>query len=110
MTRYRVEVGHQDSVKPGEIVGAIANEAGLEGRYIGRIDIQDDHSLVDLPEGMPKEIAQLLRRVRVRGKALKLRALDGKSDKPHKSGKSHAETKKREKKPHRKGKSKPERK
>ncbi len=77
MLRYRIEVGHQDGVKPGEIVGAIANEAGLEGRYIGRIDIQDDHSLVDLPEGMPKEIAQILQRTRVRGKALKLRELGG---------------------------------
>ncbi len=77
MLRYRIEVGHQDGVKPGEIVGAIANEAGLEGRYIGRIDIQDDHSLVDLPEGMPKEIAQILQRTRVRGKALKLSEING---------------------------------
>jgi ATP-dependent RNA helicase DeaD len=90
MVCYRIEVGHQDGVKPGEIVGAIANEAGLEGRYIGRIDIQADHSLVDLPEGMPKEIAQVLWRTRVRGKALKLRISDsrgGQGGRPRAEGK-----------------------
>ena len=55
MERFRLEVGHGDKVGPGNIVGAIANEAGIESRYIGRIDIQNDHSFVDLPEGMPRE-------------------------------------------------------
>ena len=59
---YRIEVGHRDGVAPREIVGAIANEAGLEGRFIGRIAIEEDHSLVDLPEGMPREIFQHLAR------------------------------------------------
>jgi ATP-dependent RNA helicase DeaD len=73
--RYRIEVGHSDGVTPREIVGAIANEAGLEGRYIGRIEIRDDHSVVDLPEGMPKDIYRHLQRVYVCGKALRLRVL-----------------------------------
>jgi ATP-dependent RNA helicase DeaD len=59
-------------VAPREIVGAIANEAGLEGRFIGRIDIQEDYSLVDLPEGMPREIFQHLRGVFVCGKRLNM--------------------------------------
>src|SRR6185437_13719154 len=46
---YRIEVGHAHGAQPGNIVGAIANEAGLDGRNIGRIDIRDDHSFVDLP-------------------------------------------------------------
>ena len=54
---YRIEVGHQHGVQPGNIVGAIANEADLESRFIGRIDIRDDYTLVDLPEGMPHEAA-----------------------------------------------------
>ncbi len=89
MVNYRIDVGHSDGVKPGEILGAIANEAGLEGRYIGRIDIQDDHAVVGLPEGMPREIQQHLRKVRVRGKTLNLRELAGAGDasgrvrKPH---------------------------
>ncbi|HEX2082951.1 MAG TPA: DEAD/DEAH box helicase, partial [Xanthomonadaceae bacterium] len=56
METFRIEVGHQHGVQPGNIVGAIANEAELDSRYIGRIDIRDDHSLVDLPEGMPREV------------------------------------------------------
>jgi ATP-dependent RNA helicase DeaD len=64
--RYRLEVGHQHGATPQNIVGAIANEAGIESRYIGRIEIHDDHSTVDLPAGMPEEIFQHLKRVRVR--------------------------------------------
>jgi ATP-dependent RNA helicase DeaD len=75
MVSYRIEVGQRDGVTPREIVGAIANEAGLQGRYIGRIEIAEDHSCVDLPDGMPKEIAQHLRRVVVCGRPLKLRLL-----------------------------------
>jgi ATP-dependent RNA helicase DeaD len=70
--RFRVEVGHVHGVKPGNIVGAIANEAGLEGRYIGHVDIREDHSFVDLPEGMPKEIFRSLKKVRVAGRELRI--------------------------------------
>lgn len=76
LVSYRIEVGRRDNVSPREIVGAIANEAGLEGRHIGRIDIQDDHSVVDLPDGMPREIFQHLRRVFVCGKPLHISLLD----------------------------------
>jgi ATP-dependent RNA helicase DeaD len=78
METYRIEVGHRHNVKPGNIVGAIANEAGIESRHIGRIDIQDDHSLVDLPEGMPKEILRKLQKTWVAGQQLKM-AVAGKS-------------------------------
>jgi ATP-dependent RNA helicase DeaD len=76
LTSYRIEVGHQHGVSPREIVGAIANESGLEGRYIGRIDIRDDHSVVDLPKGMPNEVFQHLKRVYVRGQALRITSAD----------------------------------
>lgn len=62
MESYRIEVGRMHGVKPANIVGAIANEAGLESRYIGRIDIRDDHSVLDLPAEMPHEILQHLKR------------------------------------------------
>ena len=64
--RYRLEVGHQHGATPQNIVGAIANEAGIESRYIGRIEIHDEYSTVDLPAGMPEEIFQHLKKVRVR--------------------------------------------
>ena len=72
MQTYRIEVGHVHGVKPGNIVGAIANEADLESRFIGRIDIHDDHSVLDLPEGMPPETMRHLQNVRVAGQALRL--------------------------------------
>ena len=72
LVSYRIDVGRRDGVAPREIVGAIANETGIEGRFIGRIDIEDDYSLVDLPEGMPREIFQHLRGVFVRGKRLNI--------------------------------------
>jgi ATP-dependent RNA helicase DeaD len=72
METFRIEVGHQHGVKPGNIVGAIANEADLESRYIGRIDIRDSYTLIDLPEGMPHELMEHLRRVRVAGQQLKI--------------------------------------
>ncbi len=75
MERYRLEVGHRDQVKPGEIVGAIANEADIEGKFIGQINIFDDYTTVDLPEGMPKEVFQILKKTRVRGKLLNLSKL-----------------------------------
>lgn len=72
METYRLEVGHRHNVKPGNIVGAIANEAGIESRHIGRIDIEDDFSLVDLPEGMPKQILRKLQKTWVAGQQLKM--------------------------------------
>jgi ATP-dependent RNA helicase DeaD len=75
---FRLEVGHAHGVKPGNIVGAIANEAGLEGRHIGQVDIREDHSFVDLPEGMPKDIFRSLKKVRVVGQELRISRVDGK--------------------------------
>ncbi len=70
MERFRIEVGHKHDVKPGNIVGAIANEAELDSEYIGRIEIFEDYSTVDLPEGMPKELFKHLRGVWVSGQRL----------------------------------------
>ncbi|MGY1409761.1 MULTISPECIES: DEAD/DEAH box helicase [unclassified Luteimonas] len=70
---FRIEVGHMHGVQPGNIVGAIANEADLESRYIGRIDIREDHSLVDLPQGMPREVLEHLKKVWVSGQQLRMR-------------------------------------
>ena len=73
---YRVEVGEAHGVRPANLVGAIANEAGLDSRYIGRIDIREDHSLVDLPQGMPRELLQHLKKVWVSGRMLRMRRAD----------------------------------
>jgi ATP-dependent RNA helicase DeaD len=72
MDRFRVEVGWRDRIKPGNLVGAIANETGLNGKAIGRIQIFDAHSIVDLPKGMPDDVFQSLRQLRVLNKPLQI--------------------------------------
>jgi ATP-dependent RNA helicase DeaD len=74
--RYRIEVGHKHGVKPGNIVGAIANESGLDGEHIGHIEIDTDFSLIDLPKGMPRDIFMDLKKVRVCGEAIKISHFD----------------------------------
>jgi len=69
---FRIEVGHAHGVKPGNIVGAIANEAGLDSKHIGRVDIRDDHSFVDLPAGMPSDVFKHLKKVWVSGQQLRI--------------------------------------
>ncbi len=80
MDRFRIEVGHNHKVKPGNIVGAIANEADIDSKHIGRINIFDDYSLIDLPEGMPKELLSHLKQVRVAGQRLNISQLSGKKN------------------------------
>jgi ATP-dependent RNA helicase DeaD len=75
---YRIEVGHEHGVKPGNIVGAIANEAGLDSQYIGRLSIRDHYSLIDLPDGMPKEVFEHLKKVWVVQQQLRIHEWDGK--------------------------------
>lgn len=73
MQRYRIEVGHNHKVKPGNIVGAIANEANISSQHIGAISIFDNFSTVDLPKGMPKETHEVLKQARVAGQRLAIR-------------------------------------
>tara|TARA_Y100001968_G_scaffold316140_1_gene343584 strand:- start:8018 stop:9847 length:1830 start_codon:yes stop_codon:yes gene_type:complete len=75
MERFRVEVGYRDRVKPGNLVGAIANETGLRGRMIGRIQIFESHSFVDLPKDMPKDIYNNLKKVKVMNRELQINRL-----------------------------------
>jgi ATP-dependent RNA helicase DeaD len=77
LEKYRVEVGRQNDVKPGQIVGAIANEANISSRFIGSIDIFDDHTLVDLPAGMPNEVLAILQRAIVCGKPMAMTRVGG---------------------------------
>jgi ATP-dependent RNA helicase DeaD len=101
METYRIEVGEVHGVKPANIVGAIANEAGLEGRHIGRVVIREDHSFVDLPEGMPKDTFRELQKVRVAGQKLQIsRALRAQTER---LGRDDLRTKKAPAKHRRKG-------
>jgi ATP-dependent RNA helicase DeaD len=80
MVRYRIDVGRDHGVQVKDIVGAIANEAGIESRFIGRIGLYDESSTVELPAGMPAEAANALKRTRVRGVPINLRPDEGRPD------------------------------
>jgi ATP-dependent RNA helicase DeaD len=80
MVRYRIDVGRDHGVQVKDIVGAIANEAGIESRFIGRIGLYDESSTVELPAGMPREAENALKRTRVRGVPINLRPDEGRPD------------------------------
>ena len=71
---YRIDVGYVHGVKPGNIVGAIANVAAIEGRQIGHVDIREDHTFVGLPRGLPAKILAELAKTRVAGRMLNISA------------------------------------
>ena len=87
---YRVEVGRSHGLEPKHLVGAIANEIGLDGEYIGAIRIAEDHSVVELPAGMPASVFAVLEKAWVCGVQLKLSLLGG----PSKTRSSKAGTRK----------------
>ncbi|MEC9254220.1 MAG: DEAD/DEAH box helicase, partial [Pseudomonadota bacterium] len=82
MVRYMVSVGYDDGLRPGNLVGAVANEADLESRYIGHIEILENYSIVDLPAGMPPETMKTLRNARVCGRALEIKEFKGEAGIP----------------------------
>ena len=95
MELFRIEVGHSDGVKPGNIVGAIANETGIDGDHIARIKIEEHYSTVELPAGMPKDLFQALKKVRVAGKPINISKFDPSLVKKDKSKKRVGSTSKR---------------
>jgi ATP-dependent RNA helicase DeaD len=81
MQTYRIAVGYEHGVKPGNIVGAIANEAELDAQYIGNIDIHTEYSTVDLPGDMPDDVFEVLRNARVCGQKMNLARVQGQEKK-----------------------------
>src|SRR5690606_2535575 len=72
MQRYRIEVGRNHEARPGDIVGAIANEAGISSANIGHIKLHDEFSTVDLPKGLAPDVLSQLKKVRVRNRPLEI--------------------------------------
>lgn len=73
---YRLAVGHRDQVRPGQIVGAIANEAGIDSGLIGEILLYDTFSTVELPVALEAQLIRALSKTRVAGRQLKLSRFD----------------------------------
>lgn len=81
LQKYRIEVGKSHGVLPKEIVGAIANEGGIEGKMIGQINLFDEYSTVELPE-LPDALLNKLQKTRVRQRVLLIKPDDGSSPSP----------------------------
>ena len=71
-TLYRIEVGRNDGVAPKDIVGAIANEAGIPGKSIGHIKIYDEFCTVSLPADMPLQTLKRMERIFIMGKPINI--------------------------------------
>lgn len=113
MCRYIIDVGRENGVGVGNIVGAVANEANIDSRYIGQIQLFDHVTAIDLPDGMPKDVLDHLRKVRVCGRPLNIREAAGETFENTAGGDSRPARRPRkpagdrrpsgDRKPHRKG-------
>ncbi|CAC9602509.1 DEAD-box ATP-dependent RNA helicase DeaD (CshA) (EC 3.6.4.13) [uncultured Gammaproteobacteria bacterium] len=80
MCRYRIDVGNNNNVKPGNILGAVANEADIDSEYIGSIQIFDNFSTIDLPNEMPQEVLEMLQKTVVCSMRLNMVELTNKNN------------------------------
>ena len=71
--RIHVPLGRDAGVRPADLVGAIANEAGIDSRQIGAIEITDRFSLVEVPDRSADAIVKALKRTTLRGRPVKAR-------------------------------------
>ena len=72
LATYRIAVGKRQHVRPGAIVGALANEGGLNSKDFGRITIAADHTLVELPKDLPQSVLDNLRDTRISGQLINI--------------------------------------
>ena len=76
MTKIFIGLGRRDGLRPGDLVGAIANEANLKARSIGEIEILDATSFVDIPTSETERVIAALRRIKLRGRKVKIALAD----------------------------------
>ena len=85
LRRYRIEVGRNLGATPKEIVGAIANEGGIAGKFIGQIHLFADFATVELPADLPADILAKLRKTRVKQTPLNIRPFEADAPPPRKA-------------------------
>jgi ATP-dependent RNA helicase DeaD len=73
MARVYIGAGHEAGIRPGDLVGAIANEVKVNSNVIGAIEIEDRFSIVDVPESLAARIIDLLGRARIKGRKVPVR-------------------------------------
>ena len=72
MTRLFINVGKNQNVKPGDILGAIVGESGISGRMVGSIDMYDGYTFVDVPEDCAEEVLECMRNVKIKGRSVRM--------------------------------------
>lgn len=72
MTRLFIGIGRQDGLRPGDLVGAIANEVGLPGKSVGTIEVLDRTAFVEVPSDRAAEVIEALGRTKIRGKRVRV--------------------------------------
>jgi len=101
MERYYLGVGRMDNVSPRDIVGAIANEADLDSKYIGHIKLFEKFSTVDLPEAMPEEVLNILRKMTIKNRPSKIRLMTDEPPPPKRSYEGEGRSSRKDRRPFR---------
>lgn len=70
MTRLFINLGKNQNVKPGDILGAIAGETGLSGRLVGSIDMYDKYTFVEVPRAQADAVLEAMNRAKIKGKSV----------------------------------------
>jgi ATP-dependent RNA helicase DeaD len=90
MVRLMIEAGRRNNVHPGDIVGAIANEANVPGKTIGAIDIYDDFTIVEVPAQYSEQILKAMTGATVRGREVRVRIATGRDADPRGTSGAHS--------------------
>ena len=75
LVRYRLDVGSQHQITREQLQNVLVQESGVDRKRIGRIDMRDTHTLVELPEGMPADIFQILFETTLAGRQLAIKRI-----------------------------------
>ncbi len=82
MTRLFVNVGARDNVRPGDLVGAIANQAGVSSSEIGKVDVRESHSVVEVSPAIADTVIEKVTGADIRGRRAVLRRDEQRPDRP----------------------------
>lgn len=70
MVRLFINIGKKNKAKPGDILGAIAGESGLDGRVVGTIDMYDKYTFVEVPREYAKKVLKAMKNAKIKGKSV----------------------------------------
>jgi ATP-dependent RNA helicase DeaD len=72
MVRLFINLGKNQRIKPGDILGAIAGETGMPGKLIGSIDMYDKYTFVEVPREYASEVIQIMKTAKIKGKSINI--------------------------------------